>query len=224
MLQLESLELVGFKSFAGKTKTVFPERITAIIGPNGCGKSNIVDALRWTLGEASAKALRGSAMEDVIFNGSETRGPKSMAEVTITFDNTDGLSHSSYMDFTEISVTRRLHRDGQSEYLINKVPCRRRDITDLFLGTGGGALAALNLGLERPDLVGRIVADSLPGECSRLRYVERTLESRERGRNNLLNRLFWRSMHGKDWKTVVDQDSAALLRHHNEIGTYFHKL
>ncbi len=140
-MRIKQLDISGFKSFCDPVRVKLDSSVTAVVGPNGCGKSNIVDALRWTLGETSAKALRGSAMEDVIFNGSENRGPKSMAEVTITFDNTDGLSHPSYIDFTEVSVTRRLHRDGTSEYLINKVPCRKKDITDLFLGTGGGARA-----------------------------------------------------------------------------------
>ena len=140
-MRIKRFDISGFKSFCDPVRITLNSSVTAVVGPNGCGKSNIVDALRWTLGEGSAKALRGSAMEDIIFNGSETRGAKSMAEVTITFDNTDGLSHASYLDFTEISVTRRLHRDGTSEYLINNVLCRRRDITDLFLGTGGGARA-----------------------------------------------------------------------------------
>jgi chromosome segregation protein len=140
-MRIKRIDISGFKSFCDPVRISLDHSVTAVVGPNGCGKSNIVDAIRWTLGEGSAKALRGSAMEDVIFNGSENRGPKSMAEVTITFDNTDGLSHPDYLEFTEVAVTRRLHRDGTAEYLINKVPCRRRDITDLFLGTGGGARA-----------------------------------------------------------------------------------
>ncbi len=140
-MKIKRIDISGFKSFCDPVRVALDHAVTAVVGPNGCGKSNIVDAIRWTLGEGSAKALRGESMEDVIFNGSETRGPKSMAEVTITFDNTDGLSHPDYIEFTEVQVTRRLHRDGTAEYLINKVPCRRRDITDLFLGTGGGARA-----------------------------------------------------------------------------------
>ncbi|MCP4680533.1 MAG: AAA family ATPase, partial [Deltaproteobacteria bacterium] len=137
-MRIKRVDISGFKSFCDQTRVVFDQPVTAIVGPNGCGKSNILDAVRWGLGEQSAKNLRGQSMEDVIFNGSESRGPQSMAEVTITFDNTDGLSHSGFLDFTEIAVTRRLHRDGTSEYLINQTPCRLMDITDLFLGTGGG--------------------------------------------------------------------------------------
>jgi chromosome segregation protein len=141
-MRIKRIDISGFKSFCDPTRVVFDHSVTGVVGPNGCGKSNIVDALRWSLGEQSAKNLRGKAMDDIIFNGSKNRGPLSMAEVTITFDNTDGLSHHSYLDFSEIAVTRRLHRDsGTSEYFINKVPCRRMDVTDLFLGTGGGARA-----------------------------------------------------------------------------------
>ncbi len=140
-MRIKKINISGFKSFCDSTQVVFDHSVTAVVGPNGCGKSNIVDAVRWALGEQSSKNLRGKAMEDVIFSGSESRGPQSVAEVTITFDNTDGLSHSSYLDFSEIAVTRRLHRDGTSEYLINNTPCRLMDITDLFLGTGGGARA-----------------------------------------------------------------------------------
>ncbi len=140
-MRIKRVDISGFKSFCDQTRVVFDQPVTAIVGPNGCGKSNILDAVRWGLGEQSAKNLRGQSMEDVIFNGSESRGPQSMAEVTITFDNTDGLSHSGFLDFSEIAVTRRLHRDGTSEYLINQTPCRLMDVTDLFLGTGGGARA-----------------------------------------------------------------------------------
>jgi chromosome segregation protein len=140
-MRIKQVDICGFKSFYDDTKVIFDHAVTAVVGPNGCGKSNIVDAIRWALGEQSAKNLRGKGMEDVIFNGSETRGPKSMAEVTITFDNTDGLSHPEFVDYPEVSTTRRLHRDGTSEYLINKVPCRLMDVTDLFLGTGAGARA-----------------------------------------------------------------------------------
>ncbi|MBN2714634.1 MAG: chromosome segregation protein SMC [Deltaproteobacteria bacterium] len=140
-MKIKSLDIAGFKSFCDRTKVLFDNSLTAVVGPNGCGKSNIVDAIRWALGEQSAKNLRGKGMGDVIFNGSENRGPQSMAEVTITFDNTDGLSHPLYADYPEIAITRRLHRDGTSDYLINKNPCRLKDVTELFMGTGGGARA-----------------------------------------------------------------------------------
>jgi chromosome segregation protein len=140
-MRIKKVDISGFKSFCDPVRVVFDHAVTAVVGPNGCGKSNILDAVRWALGEQSSKNLRGLKMEDVIFNGSDRRGPQSMAEVTITFDNTDGLSHAAYLDYSEVAVTRRLHRDGTSEYLINKTPCRLMDVTDLFLGTGGGARA-----------------------------------------------------------------------------------
>jgi len=137
-MRIKRLEVLGFKSFSDKTQIEFPPGVTAVVGPNGCGKSNVVDAIRWALGEQSPKQLRGKAMEDVIFNGSETKKPLGMAEVTLVFSNENGRPLTDYLDFTEISVSRRLFRSGESEYLINKVPCRLKDITDLFLGTGVG--------------------------------------------------------------------------------------
>ncbi len=136
-MRIKKIEVLGFKSFADKQVVVLDDRITAILGPNGCGKSNIVDAMRWCLGEQRAKHLRGSGMSDVIFSGCATRGPAGMAEVTLTFEN-DGDSPSAYLKFAEIGVTRRLFSDGTSEYLINRVPCRLRDINDLLAGTGIG--------------------------------------------------------------------------------------
>ena len=120
----------------------FDDGVTGIVGPNGCGKSNVVDSIRWVMGEQSAKNLRGRGMEDVIFNGSETKAPLSMAEVSLTFhvDDTDQLA-PQYQGFPEITVTRRLFRSGESEYLINKTVCRLLDITELFLGTGVGTRA-----------------------------------------------------------------------------------
>jgi chromosome segregation protein len=132
---LKSLELIGFKSFADKTVIEFSPGITAIVGPNGSGKSNIVDAVRWILGEQSAKSLRGGEMVDVIFNGSTSRRSLGMAEVTMTFDNT---KRYLAVDCDEVQITRRVYRDGQGEYLINRQPSRLRDIKDLFLGSGAG--------------------------------------------------------------------------------------
>jgi chromosome segregation protein len=137
-MKIKKIEVCGFKSFSEKIEIGFPSGVTAIVGPNGCGKSNVVDAIRWALGEQSPKQLRGKAMEDVIFNGSESKKPLGMAEVTLTFANENGHPIADYLDFTEISVSRRLFRSGESEYYINKVPCRLKDITDLFLGTGVG--------------------------------------------------------------------------------------
>jgi len=137
-MKLKSLEVIGFKSFVDRLHLSFPEGITTIVGPNGCGKSNIVDAVLWVIGERSAKHLRGKLMEDVIFNGTDGRKPLGMAEVSLTFSNEDGSAPEAYEPYSEITVTRRLYRSGESEYLINQVPCRLRDITDLFLDTGIG--------------------------------------------------------------------------------------
>ncbi len=144
-MHIKKLEIAGFKSFVDRTVIHFDHDVLAIVGPNGCGKSNVVDAIRWCLGEQSAKHLRGRAMEDVIFNGSESRKPHGLAEVTITFDNTNPDYAASlppeYREYAEIAVTRRLFRDGTSEYLLNKTQVRLRDITELFLGTGVGTKA-----------------------------------------------------------------------------------
>ena len=135
-MHLKKLELVGFKSFADRTSLDFQPGITAIVGPNGCGKSNVVDAFKWILGSQSAKGLRGTEMIDVIFGGTQNRKPLGYAEVTVIFDNTD---HFFDIEFTEVAVTRRLFRSGESEYLINKQRCRLKDIKNLFLDTGFGA-------------------------------------------------------------------------------------
>jgi chromosome segregation protein len=131
-MKIKKIELCGFKSFSEKVEIDFPEGVTAVVGPNGCGKSNVVDAIRWALGEQSPKQLRGKTMEDVIFNGSESKKQQGMAEVILTFNNENGHPIADYLDFTEISVGRRLFRSGESEYFINKVPCRLKDITDIF--------------------------------------------------------------------------------------------
>ncbi|MBK8994981.1 MAG: chromosome segregation protein SMC [Myxococcales bacterium] len=144
-MHIKRLEIAGFKSFVDRTVIHFDHDVIGVVGPNGCGKSNIVDAIRWCMGEQSAKHLRGRAMEDVIFNGSESRGPHGLSEVTLTFDNTDPTYAESlppeYQAYPEIAITRRLYRDGTSEYLINKTQVRLRDITELFLGTGVGTKA-----------------------------------------------------------------------------------
>ncbi len=147
-MKIKRIEICGFKSFVDKTTISFPDPITSIVGPNGCGKSNIVDAIRWVMGEQSAKHLRGRAMEDVIFAGSESRGPAGLAEVSLTFDSSalepgvapGGVPWGAAAP-EEIVVTRRLYRDGSSEYLLNGVPSRLRDVVEFFLGTGVGSKA-----------------------------------------------------------------------------------
>src|SRR5438094_6546629 len=133
---LKRLDLVGFKSFADKTQFDFAEGITGIVGPNGSGKSNIVDGIKWVLGEQSAKSLRGGEMTDVIFNGSASRRSLGLAEVSMVFDNAKKVLAT---DAEEVQITRRVYRSGEGEYLINNQPCRLKDIKDLFLSSGAGA-------------------------------------------------------------------------------------
>src|SRR5437773_393659 len=149
-MHLQSLELLGFKSFADKTIFNFHEGITAIVGPNGCGKSNVLDAVRWVLGEQSAKALRGGEMADVIFNGTDTRKPVGIAEVSLTFSD---CAEELGIDWHDVRVTRRVYRDGQSEYFLNKTPCRLRDIHSLFADTGVGRSAYSMMEQGKIDLI-----------------------------------------------------------------------
>ena len=135
-MQLTQLEIKGFKSFGDKITINFNDGVTAIVGPNGCGKSNVVDAIRWVLGEQSTRMLRSEKMENIIFNGTKTRKPSNLAEVSLTFDNTKNILPT---DFTKVTITRKLYRSGESEYRLNDVQCRLKDITDLFLDTGIGS-------------------------------------------------------------------------------------
>lgn len=137
-MRLKCIKLAGFKSFVDPTTVVFPGNLCAVVGPNGCGKSNIIDAVRWVMGESSAKHLRGESMADVIFNGSGGRKPVGKATIELLFDNTDGTIGGEYASYSEISIKRSMERDGQSIYFLNNSRCRRRDITDIFLGTGLG--------------------------------------------------------------------------------------
>lgn len=135
-MKLKSLEVKGFKSFGDKISINFDDGITAIVGPNGCGKSNVVDSIRWVLGEQSTKTLRSEKMENIIFNGTKNRKPANLAEVSLTFDNTKNILPT---DYTTVTITRKLYRSGESEYRLNDVQCRLKDITDLFLDTGIGS-------------------------------------------------------------------------------------
>jgi len=137
-MRLEKIKLAGFKSFVDPTVVPMPSNLVAVVGPNGCGKSNVIDAVRWVMGESSAKMLRGESMADVIFNGSSARKPVGSAVIELLFDNSDGSAGGQYAKYSHISVKRQVSRDGQSSYFLNGTRCRRRDITDLFLGTGLG--------------------------------------------------------------------------------------
>jgi len=132
-LQLKNIEIKGFKSFADKTIINFDEKITGIVGPNGCGKSNVVDAVRWVLGEQRSSALRSNKMDNLIFNGTSKRRSSGLAEVSLTFENTKNLLPT---EFNSVKVTRMLHRSGESEYRLNDVNCRLKDIANLFTDTG----------------------------------------------------------------------------------------
>ena len=147
-MYLSELEVVGFKSFAQKLSLRFGDGITAIVGPNGCGKTNLVDAIRWVLGEQRPSILRTDRMDAVIFNGSNGRKPLGMAEVSLTVENTRNILP---IEFSQVLVTRRLFRSGESSYLLNKTPCRLKDIIDLFLDTGMGAHAYSVIELSMVD-------------------------------------------------------------------------
>ena len=138
-MRLSKIKLSGFKSFVDPTTILFPSNLTGIVGPNGCGKSNVIDAIRWVLGEASAKTLRGDSMADVIFNGSSGRKPVGQASVELVFDNSDGTITGAYAGYSEVSVRRAVARDGTSQYYLNNGRCRRKDITHILLGTGLGS-------------------------------------------------------------------------------------
>ena len=137
-MQLKNIKLAGFKSFVDPTRISFPTNMVAVVGPNGCGKSNVIDAVRWVLGELSAKNLRGDSMSDVIFNGSDLRKPSGQCSIELLFDNTEGKLGGEYSKYNEISIKRIMTRDGQSKYSINNTSCRRKDVQDIFLGTGLG--------------------------------------------------------------------------------------
>ncbi|HEU4653235.1 MAG TPA: AAA family ATPase, partial [Steroidobacteraceae bacterium] len=138
-MRLSKIKLAGFKSFVDPTSVSFPSNLIGVVGPNGCGKSNIIDAVRWVMGEISAKHLRGDSMADVVFNGSASRKPVGTASVELVFDNSDGTLAGQYAGFNEVALKRVVSRDGTSAYFLNGTRCRRKDITQLFLGTGLGA-------------------------------------------------------------------------------------
>ena len=159
-MSLKSIKLSGFKSFVDPTVINFPSNLGAVVGPNGCGKSNVIDAVRWVMGESSAKNLRGESMTDVIFNGSSARKPVGQASVELVFDNQDRKLTGEYVNYNEVAVRRKVDRDGNSVYSLNGTSCRRKDITDIFLGTG---LGARSYSIIEQGMVSRLI-ESKPEE------------------------------------------------------------
>ena len=150
-MRLKSLEIKGFKSFADKTVVNFDENITGIVGPNGCGKSNIVDSIRWVIGEQKISHLRSENLESLVFNGSKTRSASGLAEVTLTFENTRNLLP---IEFNTVTITRKFYKSGESEYRLNDVQCRLKDIQNLFMDTGisTDSYAIIELGMKAYDV------------------------------------------------------------------------
>ena len=194
-MRLKSIKLAGFKSFVDPTTVSFPSNLCAVVGPNGCGKSNIIDAVRWVMGESSAKNLRGESMTDVIFNGSGGRKPVGQASIELVFDNTDGSLLGEYAGFNEIAIRRKVTRDAQNIYYLNGTKCRRRDITDIFLGTGLGprSYAIIEQGMisrlieSKPDEL-RVYVEEAAG-ISKYKERRRDTESRMRRTMENLERL-----------------------------------
>ncbi|MGR9037637.1 MAG: chromosome segregation SMC family protein, partial [Gammaproteobacteria bacterium] len=190
-MKLEKIKLSGFKSFVDQTVVHINGNLTAIVGPNGCGKSNIIDAVRWVMGESSAKHLRGGSMADVIFNGSSTRKPVSAASVELIFDNCAGKLGGEYAQYATISIKRQVARDGQSLFMLNGSRCRRKDITDIFLGTG---LGSRSYAIIEQGTISRMV-EAKPEElrvhieeaAGVSKYKERRLETESRMRNTQEN-------------------------------------
>ena len=190
-MRLKSIKLSGFKSFVDPTNVNFPSNLCAVVGPNGCGKSNVIDAVRWVMGESSAKNLRGESMSDVIFNGSGGRKPVGQASVELIFDNTAGRIVGEYAAYNEIGIKRKVTRDGQSNYYLNGNKCRRRDITDIFLGTGLGprSYAIIEQGVisrlieSKPDEL-RVYIEEAAGIS---KYKERRRETESRIQRTMEN-------------------------------------
>lgn len=215
-MRLKRIKLAGFKSFVDPTNIPFPEDMTAIVGPNGCGKSNVIDAVRWVLGESSAKNLRGDAMTDVIFNGSTARKPVSQCSVELVFDNSSGRIQGEYANYIELSVKRLVTRDGLSNYFLNSSKCRRRDVTDLFLGTG---LGPRSYAIIEQGMISRLI-ESKPQELRIFieeaagisKYKERRRETENRIRHtkdNLARLEDVRAEMGQQIEKLQRQASAA---------------
>jgi chromosome segregation protein len=215
-MRLKQIKLAGFKSFVDPTKIPFLNPLTAVIGPNGCGKSNIIDAVRWVLGESSAKHLRGDSMADVIFNGSTARRPISVATVELVFENQDGRLSGEYAAYQEISVKRQVSRDGDSNYFLNGQKCRRKDITNLFMGTGLGprSYAIIEQGtitrlIESKPQDLRVFIEEAAG-ISRYKERRRETENRIRHTRENLDRLGdIRNELGRQLDKLAEQATAA---------------
>ena len=190
-MRLKKIKLAGFKSFVDPTNVAMPGNIIGVVGPNGCGKSNIIDAVRWVMGESSAKHLRGESMVDVIFNGSNTRKPVGQATIELVFDNSDGGAGGQYAAYNEIAIKRLLTREGQSTYFLNGTRCRRRDVTDIFMGTG---LGPRSYAIIEQGMISRLI-EAKPDELRHLleeaagisKYKERRRETETRLRHTREN-------------------------------------
>ena len=210
-MRLKKIRLAGFKSFVDPTTLQFPSALVGIVGPNGCGKSNVIDAVRWVMGETSAKHLRGDAMADVIFSGSSARKPVAQASVELVFDNSEGRLGGPYARYAEISVRRVVSRDGQSQYFLNGTRCRRRDVVDVFLGTGLGprSYAIIEQGMisqiveAKPDEL-RVFVEEAAG-ISKYKERRRETENRIRHTRENLDRL-------NDLREEVDKQLQKLQR------------
>lgn len=216
-MRLSSLKLSGFKSFADSTTFNFKANRTAVVGPNGCGKSNVIDAIRWVMGESSARQLRGGTMQDVIFTGTAQRKPVGMASVELRFDNTYGKLGGAYNAYTELAVRRQVNREGKSEYFLNGTRCRRRDITDIFLGTGLGprSYAVIEQGMisrlvdAKPDEM-RVFIEEAAGVSRYQARRKETLQHLEQAEQNLSRLHDIDSELEKQLKTLKKQVEGAL--------------
>ena len=216
-MRLSTIKLAGFKSFVDPTTFQAPTNLTGMVGPNGCGKSNIIDAVRWVMGEGSAKVLRGESMADVIFSGSSTRKPVGTATVELIFDNSSGRVAGEFAGYNEISVKRQVSRDGVSVYYLNNTRCRRKDVRDLFLGTG---LGSRSYSIIEQGMISEVV-DARPEEirghleeaAGISRYKERRRETERRiqhTRDNLSRLSDLRDEVGKHLGRLKRQANAAV--------------
>ena len=218
-MRLSKIKLSGFKSFVDPTTINFPSNLTGIVGPNGCGKSNTIDAVRWVMGESSAKHLRGASMDDVIFNGSSSRKPVDAAIVELLFDNSEGKLGGQYANYAEISVKRQVSRDGQSKYSLNGTRCRKRDVADLFLGTG---LGPRSYAIIEQGMISRLI-EAKPEELRNFleeaagisKYKERRRETETRIRHTRenLERL-------SDLREEIDKQLSRLQRQSRSAERY----